>query len=132
MYFQLHVIALTSLAMGTFALLKPGAPCTSAGQCEPGQYTGTQFCCATPLGGKFCSECCSDANCPPVTGQQMQICIAGYPKYTGQQHTRFCSGGYAYPAGEPCFRNDMCTSGKCIGALGQCGDYAHLPYGKCA
>ena len=132
MHFQLQFIVFTSVAMGAFALLQPGEPCTSASQCEFGQYTGTRFCCATPLGGTYCSECCSDANCPTKGGKPMQICVAGYPLYTDQKHVRYCSEGYVYPAGQPCFRNDMCISGKCTGAFGQCGDYAHLPYGKCA
>ena len=137
MLFQLHICVLATLAMGSFGarvvpLLKPGAPCTKAEQCELGQYSGTRFCCAIPLGGKFCSECCSDSDCPPIPGQRVRICVAGYPKYTGQQHTRYCSEANVYPAGEPCFRNDMCRSGNCTGNQGQCGNAAQLPFGKCA
>ena len=132
MHFQLHFIALATFAVGAFALLQPGEPCTSADQCNFSVNSGTRFCCATLLGGSYCSECCQDANCPPIAGQKSRICVAGFPKYTGQPHTRFCSEAYVYPAGEPCFRNDMCKSRNCIGNLGYCGDAAQLPFGKCA
>ena len=131
MLFQLHVFVLATFAMGAFALLQPGQPCTTAGQCEPGQYTGTRFCCASPLGGSYCSECCYDGDCPPVAGR-VRICVPGYPYYSGLKHSRFCGATNAYPSGEPCFRNDMCISGNCIGNRGQCGDVVQLPFGKCA
>jgi hypothetical protein len=109
---------------------KNGMTCSSQSECGP----TLNHCCGGLPNGKYCAQCCTDANCPAG-----KLCIPGYnypiiniPGYSpsGPMHSRFCVRPVS--GGEKCFRNDMCISGRCIGALGWSGDSINLPLGRCA
>jgi hypothetical protein len=42
----------------------PGFPCSAASQCQASPFTSTRQCCEEAPNGKYCSECCVDADCP--------------------------------------------------------------------
>ncbi len=102
---------------------KNGMACSSYPECGP----ELNHCCGGLPNGKYCALCCTDANCPAG-----KLCIPGYkyPSINGPMHSRFCMEPVS--GGQKCFRNEMCVSGKCIGALGWSGDRINLPLGTCA
>ena len=102
-----------------------GAVCSSAATCG-----GLKHCCGGPPQGTYCAECCIDSNCRQDIIPS--ICVPGFNYfYKGPQHSRFCQPAFIQVSNGPCFRNDMCQSGKCINSLGFSGDRINLPIGTC-